>query len=416
MILGGNPETGAIVEVARTMGLRAIVVDPYPGSPAKRHATRAYDIDVKDFLALDTVVAAERVEGILVGVADPIVPYYQQLCARYGLPCYASSEIIAALNSKASFAQACADYGVRTTPQFRVNAATLQGLDEIVYPAVVKPVDCGAGVGISVCRDRDACIEGLRKALAASPRKQVVVERFMDCDDMFAYYTFVDGRAHLSATADRYKTEQQAGLSPVCIGAEYPSRHTARFVDEVHPRLLDMFTGLGIRHGVLLIQFFVDAGGFYAYDPGFRLQGEAPHLYLKHFNGFDQREMMIRFAMTGSMYAGNFEAVNDYRFDGRRATTFWILLRAGQIGHVEGIERIAAMPGVIAVVHRLDVGDVITDAMTGTERQVFARIYTVQEHGGESAAVAQSLRANLQVRDAAGADLVLDMYAPEVPQ
>jgi biotin carboxylase len=411
MILGGNPETGAIVDVALSMGLRTIVVDPYPGSPAKRHATRAYDIDVKDYAALDAVVAAEHVDGILVGVADPIVPHYQQLCARYGMPCYASAQIVAALSSKASFAQTCESYGVRTTPRFDVDAVTLAGLDSVVYPAVVKPVDCGAGVGISVCREHAECVEGLRQALAASPRQQVVVERFMDCDDMFAYYTFVDGRAYLSATADRHKTATQPARSAVCIGADYPSRHTERFVKEVHPQLLEMFRGLQIRHGVLLIQFFVDAAGFYAYDPGFRLQGEAPHLYLKYFNGFDQREMLIRFALSGTMYDGRFDAANDYRFGGRRATTFWVLLRSGLIHSVGGIERVAAIPGVIAVMQRLGVGDVVADAMLGTERQVFARIYTVRDHDDTTASLAASIRANLAIHDASGNDLVLDMYA-----
>ena len=40
-ILGGNPETGALVQVANAMGLRTVVLDPYPHSPAKRHATVA---------------------------------------------------------------------------------------------------------------------------------------------------------------------------------------------------------------------------------------------------------------------------------------------------------------------------------------------------------------------------------------
>ena len=67
------------------------------------------------------------------------------------------------------------------------------------------------------------------------------------------------------------------------------------------PKLREMFKGLGVRNGVLNIQFFVDDERFYAYDPGFRLQGEGPHFFIQDINGFDNREMLINYALTGSM-------------------------------------------------------------------------------------------------------------------
>lgn len=411
LILGGNPETGAVVEVANAMGLRTVVVDPYPGAPAKRHAARAYDIDVKDFDALDRVIADERIVGILVGVADPLVPYYQQLCDRHGLPCYANPRSIAALASKTGFVEACRRHGVATTPTFDVDPHDTRAVAALPYPVVVKPSDCGAGVGVSVCRDAAEFADGVAMALAASPRRQLIVERFMACDDMFAYYTFVDGRAYLSALADRHKTSKQAG-SPVCIAARYPSRHAERFIASVHPPLLEMFAELQVRNAVLCVQLFADEQGFYAYDPGFRLQGEAPHLYLKHLHGFDHREMLLDLAMTGTMYQGDFAAVNDHRFKGQVATTLWVLLRAGRIERIEGLDRIGRAPGTLGVLQRLREGDTVSPAMTGTERQVLARIYTMARSRQDSDDQARFIRDNLRVLDEHGTDMLLDMYDP----
>lgn len=411
LILGGNPETGAIVEVANSMGLRTVVVDPYPGSPAKLHAARAYDLDVKDFAALDRVIAGEAIDGILVGVADPLVPFYQQLCERHGMPCYANARSIEALSSKTGFVRACRRHGIATTPTFEIDAHDARAVAELPYPVVTKPADCGAGVGISVCRDPAEFARGAAMALAASPRKQLIVERFMECDDMFAYYTFVDGRAYLSAVADRYKTSKQTG-SPVCIAARYPSRHTSRFVAGVHPALLDMFADLQVRNAVLIVQLFVDEQGFYAYDPGFRLQGEAPHLYLKHLLGFDQREMLLNLAIGGPMYQGDFGAVNDYLFHGQLATTVWVLLRAGRIARIEGLDRIGRRSGTLSILQRLREGDVVTPAMTGTERQVLARIYTTARGRSEIDDHVCFIRDHLRVFDDQGQDMLLDMYDP----
>jgi len=161
---------------------------------------------------------------------------------------------------------------------------------------------------------------------------------------------------------------------------------------------------------VLLIQFFVDDTTFYAYDPGFRLQGEAPHLYLKHFNRFDHREMLLRFAMTGSMWPGDFHQVNDPAFKGQYATTLWVLLKAGRVGTVAGMDAVRAHPQVIEVLQRFQPGDVVGADMVGTERQVFARIYTTAQTPQASAEVLRFIHDTVVVQDETGADMVLDRY------
>lgn len=409
-ILGGNPETGALVQVANNMGLHTVVLDPYPHSPAKSHAMTTYDIDVTDLDAVDRVIQEEHIAGVLVGVADPLVPFYQKICARNQMFCYASEPIIHALTSKSNFVEACVSHGISVTPCFEVNAQSVSEVERLDYPVVVKPVDAGAGVGISVCQNPSEFHAGVAKALAASIRKAILVEKFMTCEDMFVYYTFVDGEAHLSALADRHKTKQQGQFSSVCIAAEYPSRHASRFLQEVHPKLLAMFQSLGIRNGVLSIQFFVDDTTFYAYDPGFRLQGEAPHLYLKHFNHFDHREMLLNFALTGRMWTGDFLQVNDAGFKAQYATTVWVLLKSGQISQTRGLEAIRAHPNVIEVLQRFQIGDEVTSDMLGTERQVFARIYTSAQTAEASQKILEFIHQTLTVVDKTGADMVLDRY------
>lgn len=409
-ILGGNPETGALVQVANRMGFHTVVLDPYPHSPAKRHAATAYNIDVTDLDGVDRVIHEEHISGVLVGVADPLVPFYQKICERNGFFCYATETIIHALTSKSHFADTCVAHGIAVTPCFEVDVHSPSEVNRLDYPVVVKPVDAGAGVGISVCRNPAEFHAGVANALAVSIRKELRVEKYMQCDDMFAYYTFVDGVAHLSALADRHKTDKQGQFSSVCIAAQYPSRHANRFVQEVHPKLVNMFQALGIRNGVLLIQFFVDDKAFYAYDPGFRLQGEAPHLYLKHFNHFDHREMLLRFAMTGRMWTGDFHQINDAAFKGQHATTLWVLLKAGRIATIRGLDAIRTHPNVIEVLQRFQPGDVVTADMIGTERQVFVRIYTTAQTPNESNQVLSFIHKTLSVLDESGTDMVLDRY------
>jgi biotin carboxylase len=192
---------------------------------------------------------------------------------------------------------------------------------------MVKPVDNGAGVGMRICNDTNELKESIQNALKFSLKGGVLVEQFMNCDDMFAYYTFKDGKAHLSALADRITTKKQGNLSPVCMGAIYPSKYSNHFIKKINPKMINFFEQLGIKNGVLNIQFFVKGNEYYAYDPGFRLQGEAPHIHIVEINKFDHRKMLINFAITGSLGVDNFSEANDCLFKNGYASYYLDIIK-----------------------------------------------------------------------------------------
>jgi hypothetical protein len=277
---------------------------------------------------------------------------------------------------------------------------------------MVKPVDSGAGVGMRVCENESELLYCIETAIAHSKKGRYLVERYMACDDIFAYYTFKDGHPYLSAIADRITTKKQATFSPVCIAALYPSKHLQAFFDEAHPALLRMFEGLAVRNGVLNIQFFVEGGKFYAYDPGFRLQGEAPHIPIMAVNGFDHRAMLINFALTGSLGVDDFAERNDFRLRGRRACTLWVLLRSGSIANIIGLDAIRRDPCVVFVLQRFAVGECVSVEMVGTERQVLARIYLVGDSNEQLAGKVEQFRRQLRVIDSKGDDMIVDWLDP----
>ena len=302
LILGGNPETGVLVKTANTLGIYTIVIDPNFKSPAKQFAKKYYNIDGFDIPNLTRVANDEKVDGVLVGVADILVKPYLELCKNLALPCYATTSIVEALCSKDGFMRVCNSYGIQTIPSFDLDKnLDSEDLKNIKYPVMVKPVDNGGGVGMSICYNQDELIIGSKNAIDNSRKKLFLTERYMECDDIVAYYTFQDGEVYLSAIADRITTKKQGTSSPVCIASLYPSKYHEQYYKKIHPIMSEMFKGLGISNGVLAIQFFVEDNNYYAYDPGFRLQGEAMHIHINAINGFDHRKMLINFALTGSM-------------------------------------------------------------------------------------------------------------------
>ena len=169
LILGGNPETTPMVETANEMGILTLVTSARHTDPAKQAAWKAFDVDGMDVPGLIALARKEKIDGVLVGVADILVPAYCKVCDALELPCYATQNIVDVFAFKDVFKAACERYGVHGIPEFYLDEdMKREDLDKIQYPVMIKPVDNGGGVGMTVAHNEAELAEGVRKALAAS--------------------------------------------------------------------------------------------------------------------------------------------------------------------------------------------------------------------------------------------------------
>lgn len=409
LILGANPETAGLVRTAKEMGIYTIVTDYLPGSYAKKVADASYDVDGLDVDGLIELGKKETVDGLMVGTADPLILPYYKVCKALNLPCYVTEKSASVLTNKRKFKDVCANFGICGVPEYSL--AKVRDNKNIPYPLLIKPADGRSGKGMSVCYSPAEVDGAVKKALDFSMCKEVLIERYMECADVFMYYTFSGGNYYLSAMPDRYTSREQKGYDPVVLGAVYPSRYTDLYMRTLHERLCDMFRFLNIENGVLLIQAFVENNRFYVYDPGFRLQGEAPHILLNEINGFDQQRMLINFALTGSMGAEDMEQKNDCSFHGKTAASQVILLKKGVIHKIRGIDEAKRFPGVVAATQRLFEGDEVT--MAGTEQQILVRFHMVCESRAMLSLLVEKINRTVQAFDEAGQNMCLKGLQPE---
>lgn len=408
LILGGNPETTPLVEIANSMGIKTIVSSGRHTDAAKKVAWKSYDVDGMDVAGLISIARDEQVDGVLVGVADVLVPSYCKVCDALELPCYATQEIVDVFAFKDVFKATCERYGVHGIPEYYLDAEMKrEDLDKIQYPVMIKPVDNGGGVGMTVAYNESDLIEGVKKALEASNKKRFIVEKYMLCDDMGMYYTVKDGYCSASCIYDRYTTDEQPGLSRVCLGGTYPSKHLDEYFERMHENTVRMFKEIGIENGILMLSGFYEDGEFYVYDTGFRLQGEAPHLLMKAIHGFDQREMLIRFALTGSEGNIDLKKDDDTKLRGKWASTLWFLLRKGHISKIEGLDKISEDKRVVANIQRLNEGDDVLPEWIGNEKQVLTRMYLVCDSKRELAECLKEYQEKVKVYDENGNNMVL---------
>lgn len=374
LILGANPETVPLIETAQELGVYVIVTDNNPEAFAKKFANEAFNVDGMDVDGLVNLVKEQNIDGVLVGVADRLIEPYQQVCDALGLPCYATAEQCAVFTDKERFDEACKQFDIATIPNYQYDQI-LNAKNWNQFPLIVKPVDGNSGKGMSICHSLEELKLGVEKALLVSKSGRYLIEKFMDCEDMFIYYTFKDGDVLVSAIADRYTSNEQGDLGRVCIGAIYPSKHAELYFKNIHSKMLGFFESLKMSDGILMIAAFVENNEIFFYDPGFRLQGEAPNIPVEEICKYDHKEMLIQQALGFPFGDKPLRKLIPYSFNQEFTASLWILSKIGTIKEIRGMNALQKDSSVFKIVQRLFEGDVVNKAMIGTEAQVVMRVY-----------------------------------------
>jgi hypothetical protein len=370
LILGANPETIPLIETAKSMGVYTIVTDPDPNAPAKKVADKGININGMDIDTLVEFGRQENIDGVLVGVADRLIRPYQKVAEILNLPAYCNSYQCEILTNKGRFNEFCRDYNLSPIPS--ISYYKDMSLESIAYPVFIKPTDRNSGKGMSIAYNEEELKIGIQKAFENTDKDYILLERYMNCNDILVSYTIIDGEPILSAIADRHTCKEQNKTSQVCLGAIYPSNLLNVYMDKEHPKMSNMLKDLKLKNAILTISAFVEDNNFYYYDPGFRLQGEAPNIHMENINGFDQKKFLIDIALNNKIDKSNITTAD---FKNKYAATIWPLLKKGVIGKIEGFSVIEKDPSIFFISQRLFESDIITEDMIGTESQVMARIY-----------------------------------------
>lgn len=398
-----------LIEKAKQMGIYTIVTDYIENAPAKKYADEAYDISTLDVEALIKLAKERKVDGVFTGYSDINLAPCRKVCEALNFPFYATLEQIDQTLNKISFKNNCRKYGITVVED--IKEELLDGtFDKISYPVIVKPADSYSSKGISVCNQKEEMQVALDKAMAQSTCKQILVEKYIEAEDVYLYFTVQDGIVSLSAMADRLLNDEQYGCAPQPVGYFFPSRYVDLYLEKIHSKVQQMMTGLGIENGSFFMQGFAVENDIVFFEMGLRLSGGAGYLQISKQNEINQVEMHLRYALTGKFDGWDLKEVDNPKFE-HPACVLVILLKDGVIDVVQGLEDVLSHKNVFDIVQFRHQGDVL-DAH-GTLNQVFARIYCVAENESELKDTVSFIKRNLKIRDVNGDNMILNLFDEE---
>lgn len=378
LVLGTSVGSVEIVKYAKEQGAYVIVTDylPTEKSKAKAYASKCEMVSTIDVDNLCELAKKEKIDGIFCGVSEVNLRSVRAVATRLGLPCYFTEEQWELCQNKRAFKALCEKNNVPVAKEYKIDCNTSDSLlDALDYPVIVKPVDQGAAVGISICYNKEELKRGYREAVEKSFSKRALVEQYIVGEEFSAAYTIIDGEYKLSTIGTKYLDRSQEGLLPLPNAYVYPSNLLKLYNEKINDCVINMFKSIGLKNGTVFVQGVTDGKNVALFEAGLRMGGTALFRFVDSINGINILHLLTNYALTGKM-DGCIE-LEDATLKGKHCCLLSFLNGGGTIGKIVGFEEAAQLPCVVEAIKRYDVGDVVPKS--GTLHQSHIRFFIVED-------------------------------------
>jgi biotin carboxylase len=273
LVLGAGPAQLGLLEAARARGLWIAVVDRDPGAPGFQFADRRCILSTEDEPAIERLVGALEIDGIISPGTDWPVGVAARIAERAGLPHPISPQTAVLATNKLRQRERLAEAGVPQPRSWVVG----NGDDppEVDGPVVVKAPDRQGQKGLTLVVDPAALVPAIETARGAARSGLALVEELVDGPEVTVVGFSIDGVFTALTVTDRITAELPAfgvalahvwpshvgGLSPdvaeaavAALGIENGPSYTQLRISPDGPQVIEVAARLGGGHDAELVQ------------------------------------------------------------------------------------------------------------------------------------------------------------------
>ena len=358
LFLGIDTSTGDAIEYAKSRNIYTIATDY--NSPEIKKEKKAADeywmIDVADFDALKKRCIEEGITHIYAGNHEFCLDQCRRLCKELGFPFYASDAGWEAARDKGIYKEACRSAGLLTPRQYCLDRDfSEKDLEMIRYPVIVKPSDSSGRKGISIVSAQEELFMAYEKALEYSENKKIIVEEYIDGNDLFIGCYIHDKKLiPLHVTANQFiivDGQKRYGFGD----------HFSRFTNLVDERLLckyeELISDLKCENGACMFQCICRNDQIYNIEFSYRLDGIRSWKRIERLRGINQLKMMVDLALGESVSDSSF-IVNESK-EMYIGYVLWAL--PGKIAKIDGKTELYSRDDLLVLIDRFDEGDTVLD-------------------------------------------------------
>jgi biotin carboxylase len=273
LVLGAGPAQLGLLEAARARGLWVAVVDRDPGAPGFQFADRRCILSTEDEPAIERLVGALGIDGIISPGTDWPVGVAARIAERAGLPHPISPQTAVLATNKLRQRERLAEAGVPQPRSWVVGSG--DDPPAVDGPVVVKAPDRQGQKGLTLVVDPAALVPAIETARGAARSGLALVEELVDGPEVTVVGFSIDGVFTALTVTDRITAELPAfgvalahvwpsragGEAPAvaeaavaALGIENGPSYTQLRISPEGPQVIEVAARLGGGHDAELVQ------------------------------------------------------------------------------------------------------------------------------------------------------------------
>ncbi len=411
LALGAISAMNEIIIDAKKMGYYVIVTDYLKDSPAKKYADESWMLSIDDVDGIVEMCKKRNVDGVMNYCIDPAQKPYQQICEKLNIPCVAKKEQFDIMTNKDKFANCCIENGLDIIPKYNLNKnVSEKDYASWEYPVMIKPVDGRASKGIKIANSPQEVAPAIEYALQFSKRKEVIIEKYLQCPEFCAKYVACDGEIYFTSMSNVWDSVLEDGTRVYMGTSSYPCKYYEEYIRTTNDKVIAMLKNIGIRNGATSFTGFYDNGKFRFFDPSLRMGGAQDWRIAEAASGINIANLLTNFAMTGSMGEKQHIAKIDKAFAKKYSALLYYDLKIGEIKTFDGIDKILNLPGVVGYHQCHKVGDKITSY--GTSNNVAIRFIVSCDTKEQFVETINSANNMISIKDIKGESMISPKFQP----
>ena len=360
LMLGGGFLQNFVIQKAKQMGYRVLVLDADPNAMGFRNADEHAVINIVDEEACLKYAQEHQVDGVLAAATDFSVLTMSRIAQKMGLPGI-NYDAAKRIKNKAAVRKCLFDAKADDTGySFEINSLeeVQKILPQVKFPIMMKPCDGSGSRGASRVDRAEDFEKACKFAMDGSITHRAVAEPFVEGKE-YGVESFVDnGEIHILGVMQKDMT-----LPPYYaeLGHAIPSGLPAVIEVKIKTRVHKALVALDVNHGSVNMDLLLsESGDVHIIDVGARMGGNLIGSHIIPIGtGIDYMQNMIRAAVGD---ATDFNPLHEPK----PVATKLLALTPGVVKALPDFDQIAKQNDVI-IEHHLHVGDVINEYHTNLD-------------------------------------------------
>lgn len=360
LIIGASILQLPAIKKAKEMGLYVAVLDFNPNAVGIPYADEYFNVSTMDENAVLSVAKEFRPDGIMTLATDMPMRGVAKVSDTLGLHSI-SYETAVKATDKYDMIKAFEEHNV-PAPWFYLvkNIEELSQLkDKITYPCIMKPTDNAGSHGVVRINSFEELIEKYEYSHSCSRRGNVIVEEYLDGEEVSVEVMVVDGEVNILQITDKLTTGAPYFVE---MGHSQPSRLDLNIQNQIKDVAERACKAIGINKGPAHVEMKVTSQyGPKMIELGARMGGDNITTHLVPLStGIDMVECTIKIALgetvdvTPTLNCGSAIRYFEAPF--------------GQIESIEGVEEALKIEGVKQISLTKNIGEKSTPIHCSNDR------------------------------------------------